>query len=163
MLADIVKIGIPSVLSAGLAWGAQIVMYRRASQQREEDKADRLEIHRDELTFELLENARAEMALVRSEISTVREENQALRKMEIHVYHFQQSLDHLEALLTAAEPEERTTAERNARAFLNRMQRMNDAKGTIANEIQRQSSDISIREATDIPGLKIIEGGNSNV
>ena len=60
--------------------------------------------------------------------------------MEQHFYHFQQSLDHLEALLFADTPEAQAAAERNARAFLARMRRLNEAKGTIANEAQRATA-----------------------
>jgi ABC-type Zn uptake system ZnuABC Zn-binding protein ZnuA len=64
--------------------------------------------------------------------------------MENHFYHFQQSLDHLEALLFSATPEEKANAERNARAFLQRMRRLNEAKGTIANEAQRAASSVHL-------------------
>lgn len=89
-----------------------------------------IERHRDGLTFQLLDAARQELSMMRSEVDK-------LRPMESHLYHLQQALEHIEALLIV-DPELRSVAERNARAFLNRMRRVEDAKGTIANEIQRQ-------------------------
>lgn len=103
-----------------------------------------LEIHRDELTFQLLQNARLEMASARIEVEDLRDEVRKLRSMENHFFHFQQSLDHLEALLFCSTPEERAVAERNARAFLQRMRRLNEAKGTIANEAQRAASGVHL-------------------
>lgn len=103
-----------------------------------------LEIHRDELTFELLTNARAEMQAARIEVDDLRDEVRKLRSLENHFYHFEQSLEHLEALLAADNPEARALAERNARAFLNRMRRLQDAKGALANETQRMASGVHL-------------------
>lgn len=136
------------VLTALLSWYSQAWLYRR---KRADDAAtalsgqhERLEIHRDELTFELLQNARLEMSAARVEVEDLRDEVRKLRAMENHFYHFQQSLDHLEALLFADTPEARAAAERNARAFLTRMRRLNEAKGTITNEVQRASSAVHL-------------------
>lgn len=123
---------------AGAAW-----KYHREAKQKEIDRDDRIETHRDQLTFDLLQNARQEMATVRVECEDLRGEVRKLRSMEQHFYHFQQSLDHLEALLLADSPEALQTAKRNARAFLNRMKRLNDAKGVIANEAQRNISTVN--------------------
>jgi hypothetical protein len=73
-------------------------------------------------------------------VEDLRDEVRKLRAMEQHFYHFQQSLDHLEALLFAETTEAQAAAERNARAFLARMRRLNEAKGTIANEAQRATA-----------------------
>lgn len=137
-----------AALSAAVTWAAQAWIYStkrtdaRKLAQHESD--DRLIIHRDELTFELLQNARLEMASARIEVKDLRDEVRKLRSMENHFFHFQQSLDHLEALLRADSDESRATAARNAQAFLNRMRRLNEAKGTIANEAQRISSGIDL-------------------
>jgi hypothetical protein len=56
------------------------------------------------------------------------------------------ALEHLSAVLFARSPKERTVAERNARAFLTRMTRLRDAKGTIANEAQRVDSGLAAVE-----------------
>jgi hypothetical protein len=143
MPSDLAPI-VAGIASAAVAWCAQAWIYRRkraddrTAAQHEAD--DRLIIHRDELTFQLLQNARLEMASARIEVEDLRDEVRKLRSMENHFYHFQQSLDHLEALLFSNTPEEKTTAERNARAFLTRMRRLNDAKGTLTNEAQRHIS-----------------------
>lgn len=135
-------------VTAVVTWIAQLYVYRskrldkRVETQVEHDQ--RMIIHRDELTFQLLQNARLEMSSARIEVEDLRDEVRKLRSMENHFYHFQQSLDHLEALLFAQTDEERTTAERNARAFLTRMRRLNEAKGTLANEAQRAASEIQI-------------------
>jgi hypothetical protein len=47
-------------------------------------------------------------------------------------------------LLTATTAEARLTAERNAQAFLNRMRRLQEAKGTLVNEAQRAASEITL-------------------
>ena len=134
-----------AVISAVVSWGVQAWIYRTkradAAIAVKIEHGERLEIHRDELTFELLQNARLEMASARIEVEDLRDEVRKLRSMENHFFHFQQSLDHLEALLFSTTPEEKASAERNARAFLNRMRRLNEAKGTITNEVQRHASE----------------------
>jgi len=150
-LADLIKL-VPFVaVSSAITWGASLYRFRMTQNEKRTEKTDRLEIHRDKLTFELLENARTEAAILRSELDELRKETNTLRKLERHFYHFQQSLDHLEALLTATTPEVRADAERNARAFLNRMRRINEAEGTIANEVQRAQS------ATEL-GITVFKG-----
>ena len=136
------------ILTALTTW---LVQERRHNQERAEkrtsveiEQAANLEIHRDELTFQLLQSARLEMSAARIEVEDLRDEVRKLRSMENHFYYFQQSLDHLEALLFAGSDEERQTAERNARAFLQRMRRLNEAKGTIANEAQRAASAVHL-------------------
>lgn len=134
------------VISAIVSWGATAYQYRDKRNREEKrealDHSDRIEIHRDELALQLLANARQEMSSARVEVEDLREEIRKLRAMENHFYHFQQSLEHLEALLFADSVEARANAERNARAFLTRMRRLNEAKGTIANEAQRMASGI---------------------
>lgn len=133
------------IFTAVVSWFAS--MYANRTRRIERNSVAKfehdttLEIHRDELTFQLLQNARLEMASARIETEDLRDEVRKLRSMENHFFHFQQSLDHLEALLFPDTPEARTNAERNARAFLNRMRRLNEAKGTIANEVQRHASE----------------------
>lgn len=129
-----------AILSAAVSWGTAAWTYREKAKKEKVEQGDRLEVHRDGLTFELLQNARQEMANARVEVEDLRDEVRKLRAMEQHFYHFQQSLDHLEALLFADTTEAQAAAERNARAFLARMRRLNEAKGTIANETQRATA-----------------------
>lgn len=138
--SDILKIALPVILAAGLSWLAASWHGRQKARKVAEDRGDRLEIHKDELTFEILRNARQEVLSTRLEMDDVRFEMRKLRKMETHFFHFQQSLDHLEALLSAEDGDARAAAERAAKAFLNRMRRLNEAKGTIAEEVQRVDS-----------------------
>lgn len=156
----VVLVGI--ILTGLLTWWTQAWLYRR----KHADEAsvaqigqhERLEIHRDELTFELLNNARAEMQSARVEVDELRDEVRKLRSLENHFYHFEQSLEHLEALLSADNDVARALAERNARAFLNRMRRLQEAKGAIANEVQRQAS--SVHLLGDDPVTKPKDNGN---
>jgi hypothetical protein len=133
-----------SALATGIAVAAK---YRREGRQMELDHAATVDVSRDDLAIELLSSARAEVVTARAEMTSLREEINSLRAMEQHFYHFQQALDHLAAVLFAKNPKERGTAERSARAFLNRMARLKDAKGVIANEIQRVESTLSATEA----------------
>ena len=98
-----------------------------------------LEIHRDGLTFELLEAARHEIASLRIDL-------ERSRINEDHIHHFDDALRHIEELLLAENAGERKSAERSARAFLNRMRRMQEARGTLSNEIQRITSEQNIED-----------------
>lgn len=141
------------IISSVMTWFGQAWLQRQRVRKDDRDAHDRIEIHRDELTFELLQNARQEMSSARIEVEDLRDEVRKLRSMEQHFYHFQQSLDHIEALLFPDTHEARANAERNARAFLNRMRRLNEAKGTIANEVQRTASRVEDMEK-DIVSLE---------
>lgn len=129
-LLPLIPVGVVTAL-AGWFGNAYMERQRLRSDERKGHIATDaiLEQHRDGLTFQLLDAARAELAGMRQEV-------EKLRPMESHLYHLQQALEHIEALLSV-DPDVKAIAERNARAFLNRMRRMEDAKGTIANEIQR--------------------------
>jgi hypothetical protein len=140
-------------VSAGVSWVAQAWIYRvkraddKVTAQHETD--DRLIMHRDELTLQIIRTGREELTSARIEVDDLRDEVRKLRVMEGHFFHFHQSLDHLEALLTASTPEERKLAERNAQAFLARMRRLNAARGTLANEAQRSASEVSLIERSE--------------
>lgn len=143
------------IIAAVVSWLVSMWTYRETVKKEVSKHADRLEIHRDELTFQLLQSAKHEMSAARVEVEDLREEVKKLRAMENHFFHFQQSLDHLEALLFADTPEARTAAERAARAFLTRMRRLNEAKGTLANEAQRVVSEFSILNRGAEPGKSL--------
>lgn len=132
-----------AVVSSVVTWVAQGWAYRHRRKVEHIEKSDRLEIHRDEFTLQLLQNARSEITLVRGEINELREERSILLKLEEHVYHFQESLDHLERLLLAETSEDLAQAKRNAAAFLKRMRRLQDVKGTVLNEVQVRASEQS--------------------
>ncbi len=104
-----------------------------------------LETHRDELTIQLLTAARSECEALRLELERrgpVSEE---------HVRHFQTALNHIEAIVMAENPGERKTAERAALAFLNRMRRLADVRGTLMNEAQRLQSGIHLIDRDQLP------------
>lgn len=131
----------PWVIIAGvIAWFSSYFVHREKKIENEQNQGNQLVIHRDELTLAIIRTGREEISVARLEVEDLRDEVKKLRAMENHFYHFQQSLDHLEALLLATTPEENDIAERAARAFLNRMRRLQEAKGTVANEVQRTVS-----------------------
>lgn len=104
---------------------------------REEAKTVEMAKHRDDLALKLLAAAREEVEIGRAELDVVREENRALRSIEQHFYHYQQAIDHLEAVLAARDdPGAYAVAERNATAFLARVKRVEQAKGEIQQGIQ---------------------------
>lgn len=142
-----------AVISGLAAWAGTAWVYREkrtndiaaALEKREKENAaaaDRMEEHRDDLTFQLLQTARNEVGVAYTEMKDLREEVKTLRALELHFFHFQQALDHLEAILFASTPELKVAAERTAKAFLNRMRRLQEAKGTLRNEAQAAVSEI---------------------
>jgi hypothetical protein len=139
------------IIAAIVAWFGSMYTHREKAKRYAVAHADRLEIHRDDLTLQIIRTGREELAFARVEVEDLRDEVRKLRSMENHFYHFQQALDHLEALLTAGTSEARVSAERNARAFLTRMRRLNEAKGTLANEAQRVASEIDMLERNGPP------------
>lgn len=142
--SDVLGVAPWVIIAAVVSWFGSLYANRARARKEAVDHADRLEVHRDELTLAIIRTGREEISAARIEVEDLRDEVKKLRAMETHFYHFQQSLDHLEALLSARTPEERETAERNARAFLNRMRRLQEAKGTIANEVQHKASEIEL-------------------
>lgn len=114
------------VITTLVTWFAAVWHYQAKERKEAIDRGDQLEIHRDGLTLNLLQSARDEMNQAREEAVHLREEVRSLRAMEDHFYRFQQALDHLEALLFPDSPEARVIAERNARAFLNRMRKLKE-------------------------------------
>lgn len=150
--SDILGVAPWVIIAAVVSWFSSAYANRTKARKDAVDHADRLEVHRDELTLQIIRTGREEIAAARIEVEDLRDEVKKLRAMETHFYHFQQSLDHLEALLTASTPEEREIAERNARGFLNRMRRLQTAKGTLANEAQRIASEISLLDRTQDDG-----------
>ncbi len=146
MPSEVLGVGAWVALTSVVTWFAAAWNYRTKTQKDHEEQGDRLEVHRDQLTFDLLKNARFEMSQAHVEVEDLRGEVRKLRSMEQHFYHFEQSLDHLEALLLAETPEATALATRNGRAFLNRMRRLQDAKGTIANEAQRHLAGVKFTD-----------------
>lgn len=134
------------VVTAVVTWIGQAFIYKKEWRKDSLDHKASLEVSRDDLAIELLSSARAEVVTARAEMEGLRDEMKALRAMEQHFYHFQQALDHLSCVLFAKTTDERETAERNARAFLVRMQRLQEAKGTIANETQRIDANLKQQE-----------------
>lgn len=101
-----------------------------------------VEVHRDGLTIQLLATARAELSALRQEV-------ERLRPNEAHIRHFEMALNHMERILLAENEPERKRAERGARAFVNRMRRLAEARGVIANEVQLLESQVSIADQAD--------------
>jgi hypothetical protein len=106
--------------SGGLGWLGSVVTEflkgRGQSQAMGRDADMRMEAHRDELTFRLLEAARVEVVELRREI-------QRLRPMENHLLHFDEALMHVERLLVIpSSSENRKQVEKEAKAFLRRVE-----------------------------------------
>lgn len=116
--------------------GWAVYLHLHAAKKDEQKDAAAVEIHRDDLVIKLLKAAREEVAEGRAEVEEVRQENKALRAIEQHFYHFEQALEHLEAVVFSDDPDARAVAEKNATAFLLRMRRLQQAKGNIQQEIQ---------------------------
>lgn len=95
--------------------------------------------HRDKLTFELLHAAR-------EEVMAARVETVELRSLQLRLIHFEEALNHIDALLKADDEESRAMVERSAMQFLTRMKRYQEAAGAMRNEAQVQMS----REAKEI-------------
>lgn len=151
-----------AVITAIVSWFGAMYVYRDKKKGAKIEQNDRLEIHRDELTLSIVQLGREEIAAARLEVDDLRSEVRKLRALEVHFYHFQQSLDHLEALLTATTEQEHVDAERNARAFLNRMRRLADAKGTVANEAQRAASEVELLDRANRLGKDKKDGGSTS-
>lgn len=135
----------PWAIVVGLGgWVGALLRSRGESRKIELTHEEVLDAARTELTFQLLSSAREDLTAARGEMEELRGEVTSLRSLEIHFFHFQQALDHIEAILRASKGEEKATAERNAQAFLNRMRRLQDAKGTLANEAQVLASSVEI-------------------
>lgn len=100
--------------------------------------------HNDGLAVELLETARAELAILKVEL-------EQQRARQAHLQHFERALEHLEALIMAENDAEFALAKRNARAFLNRMKRLAEARGTVINEVQRAESKEHLAERRGLP------------
>lgn len=134
------------LITALVTWIGQAFIYRKDMRKMELDHTEKVDVHRDELALELLSSARNEVVQARSEMEGLREEIKSLRAMEQHFYHFQQAIEHLSAVLFAHDEHDRANAERNAKAFLARMKRLQEAKGTIANEAQRLDAGLKAAE-----------------
>lgn len=102
--------GVTMVGQYWLAW-----MKGRGEARRADRDADvKLDSQRDQLTMDLLTQARLEMASLRAEVAD-------LRPLQTRVAHLEEALDHVYALLHAVGPEEERAAHRRATAFLKRM------------------------------------------
>lgn len=145
-MSDFLDVAPWAIVTAIVTWIGQAFIYRKDWRKMELDHKANVEASRDDLAIELLSSARAEVVSARSEMEALRDEMKALRSMEQHFYHFQQAIDHLSAVLFAKDESEKATAERNARAFLARMTRLQEAKGTIANEVQRMDAGLKETE-----------------
>ncbi len=135
---------IPIVAISGVGgwFGNAVLQWMRSRDTRHANTLSneaKLEEHRDALTFDLLRAARTELAELRNEVNR-------LKPLEAHLIHFDEALQHMEALLLADDDKALKTAKRNAKAFLNRIQRLQEATGTLRNEVQRLTSKINVIE-----------------
>ena len=136
-----------AIITAIATWLGQAFLYRKDWRKMELDHKVNIESSRDDLAIELLSSARSEVVTARTEMETLRLEMKALRSMETHFYHFQQAIEHLSAVLSSKDNEERATAERNARAFLARMNRLQGSKDFIEAEVSRMNIELNDMES----------------
>lgn len=121
MGVDLVGAAPFALLTGAGTWLFQGLAHRREIRKMTLENTAQIETSRDGLAIELLSSARSEVMTARAEMEGLREEIKSLRPLEQHFYHFQQALDHLAAVLNANDVDSRAIAERNARAFLARM------------------------------------------
>ena len=122
--------------NASLQW----LKARGERQQAREGNEVDLEQHRDKIMFEMLSALRGELTAARLELAELRPLQTRFAQLDARLAHFDEALGHLQTLLEAKDPSERAQAERLARAFVNRMRRLDTAHGTILNEMQRDAS-----------------------
>lgn len=133
-----------------IAWQA----YTRRDDKKQKTEAEtaaeagNMERHRDDLLLKLIKQVTEENKVAFAELDVVREENRALRALEQHFYNFKQAMEHLRDLLTA-DAENRPLAERRAQAFIDRMERMQAAKGDIQQSIQVLESGARVSQRED--------------
>lgn len=143
-MIDMFPLATAALSGGGMAllgqWGAEWVKGRHAADQTSRTIDAQLEEHRDNLTFDLLKAAREEVAAMRHEVA-------AMRADGVNTLHFEEALDHLDALLNSINDAERNAAERRARAF---MRRMRPEVGDLRNTAQTVIS--TRRVASDIGG-----------
>lgn len=137
----------PWVIVTALGTGVgQYLLFQRQWRKDGLDAEAVVEKTRNDLTIQLLSSARAEAVAARSEIDGLHMQVTSLRQLEQHFFHFQQALDHLDAIVNAESEGARKAAERSGRAFLNRMRRLMEARNTIANEVQTVDSGLKETE-----------------
>jgi hypothetical protein len=132
-------------LAGSLALCAKLYVDRRRLQIDSQSADLKIEEHRDGLTFDLLNAARAEVAALRTEV-------ERLRPLDKHLQDFETALEHIEALMSPMNPSERRATERSARAFLTRIRRLQEARGAITNEVQRLDSGLHVAEREERKG-----------
>lgn len=137
----------PWIIIVALAsWIGKGFIFSQNILKNEMDYEAVVEKTRSELTIQLLSSARSEAVSARAEIEGLHSQVTSLRALEQHFFHFQQALDHLDMIINATDDLSRKNAERAARAFLTRMRRLIEAKGTIANEVQTVESGLAATE-----------------
>jgi hypothetical protein len=118
---------------------------RQSADEMASRSAAGLEIkkHRDRLTIDMLELARAELSAARSEIKDLRVDLDArdgellrLRRIEWRLSAYEEAIEHIEALLIADQVGSREAAEHAAKGFLARMEAMKQLVGDAANAEQ---------------------------
>lgn len=136
MVSDLVLIlgGGGGMLAA--QWG--VAFFKSRSDDRRTDRnADmRVEEHRDSMTIRLLEHTQ-------DYLSKMKQELDELRPLQARIAHLEEALDHVHALLHAETPEERTAAERRAKAFLRRMR---PEVGDLRNAVQKVRSTKAVKK-----------------
>lgn len=102
-------------IAAGGGGGGTLLLKTAIDWMRSRGEAGaKIEEHRDQLTFDLLNAAQTQMTALSAELAQ-------LRPLNARIAHLEEALDHLHALLHADGEAECIAARRRARAFLKRM------------------------------------------
>jgi alkylation response protein AidB-like acyl-CoA dehydrogenase len=151
-MIDVVTIIVAAAGGGGGTWVTQSTVAWFKSRGERATHRDNIEVtreqHQDSFVIELLATAREEVAAARVEAVE-------MRSLQLRLLHFEEALDHIQALLdatNAGDPVARLAAERRAHQFLIRMKRLADARGAIGNEIQVQESKSHLAEKGIIDG-----------
>jgi len=136
-MIDLVTVLIAAAGGGGGTWLTQSTVAWFKGRAERAAHQDNIEVtreqHQDSFLIELIATARQELVAARIEAAE-------MRSLQLRLTHFEEALDHIQALIDAIDVAERLAAERRARQFLVRMKRLADAKGAVINEIQVQES-----------------------
>jgi hypothetical protein len=155
-------LAVPGLTGAG-AMGYYLVQsfiaWRKHAKEQEKARSSTgLEIkkHRDGLMLDLLEQARAELAVARTEIKELRGELEIrddqldrVRRIEWRLEYYDEAIDHIEALLSAEIEGGREAKEHAARLFMARHEAMKLRAGELAQKEQQHRAARKLIEKRD--------------
>ena len=143
MTADLIGLATAAASGGGVTllgqWAGDWFKGRRQDAHHERSTDARLEEHRDNLTFKLLEAAQASVEALQKKVDE-------LMPLQPAAAQLREALDHIHELLHAEGPVEEKAAERRARAFLRRVR---PEVGDLRNRLQAVRSGQNLRHDMD--------------